>query len=125
MLGAYDPVRVPSAVLEISPGRIGLRVRPAFIKLLLVMEDLTAVPADGATLYPAREVGGWRDRLGIAILAPHFRPRMWDHRWGRLGAEVPPYYLRTGERDVVLAAAAAAGFEVGDREWPIEPRDSG
>jgi hypothetical protein len=38
---------------------------------------------------------------------------------------VPPYYFVTRERDAVLAAAAAAGFEVGDAEWSIEPRDPG
>jgi hypothetical protein len=124
VLGAYEPVRVPSAVLEISPGRIGLRVRSAFVKSLLVMEDLTAAPGDGVTLYPAREVGRW-GRPGIAILAPHFRPRRWNRRWGRRGASVPPYYFLTREREAVLAAAAAAGFEVGDAEWSIEPRDTG
>jgi len=124
LLGSDQPVGVPSAVLEISPGRIGLRVRSAFVKAALGMEDLTAAPADGATVYPAREVG-LRRRLGIAILAPHFRPRRWDQRWGRLGALVPPYYFLTSERDAVLAAAAAAGFEIGDAEWSIEPRDQG
>jgi hypothetical protein len=124
LLGAYEPVSVPSAVLKISPGRLGLRVRSAFVRSLLVMEDLTAAPADGVTIYPAREVGR-RGRPGLAILAPHFRPRRWNRRWGRLGASVPPYYFLTRERDAVLAAAAAAGFEVGDEEWSIEPRDSG
>jgi hypothetical protein len=123
-LGAYEPVGVPSAVLEISPGRIDLRVRSAFLKTLMMMEDLTVVPTDGASLYPAREVGRW-GRPGIAILAPHFRPPRWNRRWGRRAASVPPYYFLTREREAVLAIAAAAGFEVRDTEWSIEPRDTG
>jgi hypothetical protein len=124
LVGGYEPRGVRRAVLEISSGRLDLRVPPGFVKTYLGMEDLTATPGDGVELYPAREVGRW-GRPGIAIVAPQFRPRRWNLRWGRLGAPAPPCYFLTRERDAVLAAAVAAGFEVHDLEWSIEPRDSG
>lgn len=107
-------------MLNVAPERIELRV-PPLLRTLLLMEDVTAVPRDGAAIFPAHQTGLGGPR-GVAIEVIHFSSRHWDRRWGRSGARMPAYYFWTSERDQVLAAAAAAGFEVSDREQSIEPR---
>jgi hypothetical protein len=120
---ASDPVGVWRAVLDVAPARIELRVRPPVVRVLLLMEDLMAVPDDGVVVFPAHQEddrGRW-GRKGVEIRGAG-SSRYWDRRWGRRGARMPSYYFWTRQRDEVLAAAAAAGFEVSGQEQWIWPR---
>jgi hypothetical protein len=85
---------MPLGVLELVPGRITFRIRPAFLSSMFGAKALVAAPADVEAVFPARVRFGYR-AIGI-------RP---------LGA--PPYYfLCAGQRDSILSAVAAAGFPV-------------
>ena len=120
-----EPVGVLRAVLDVAPARIKLRVRPPVVRVLLLMEDLSAIPGDGVVIFPAHQEdhrGRW-SRRGIEIQVAG-SSRYWDRRWGRQGARMPSYYFWTRERDEVLAAAAGAGFEVSGQEQRIWPREN-
>jgi len=100
----YVLVTWPLGVLEVSPGRIGLRVRLAITRAVFGIETLDAHVGEGIVVYPAHRpaLGGYGS--GIEIRLP-----------GR-----PSFYFWTEKRAEVLAAIAAVGFEVSDQEQKLK-----
>lgn len=92
----YVEIGVLLAVAEVRQHLLVLRVRPALIRLMFGIDNLTVVPDDGAVIFPAHKFG----QEGIEI---------------RLNGR-PSYYFWTGQRHDLLASAAAAGFEVSAEE---------
>lgn len=92
----YVEVGLFLAVAELGDRGLVLRVRPGVVRLMFAIENLTVHPADGAVIYPARALG----RSGIEI---------------RVGGR-PSYYFWSDRRSELLAALAAAGFEVSAEE---------
>jgi hypothetical protein len=131
MLSGWDHEPLGTwAVLDIMPGRIELRVRPAILRALQMIEDVSVTPGDGVVVHPAHQTATsrfQRVRPGVALQIDRPRARYWQRKWGRRSDPRywPAYYFWTSDRDQVLAIAAAAGFEVSSLEQSIEPRDSG
>jgi hypothetical protein len=96
----YVHATKPLAVLEVSPGRIRLWLRPAIIRAAFGVETLDATAGQHVVVSPARRTAR-RELGGIEIRCP-----------GR-----PPFYFWSSEYTKVLAEVAAAGFEVSDQEW--------
>jgi hypothetical protein len=92
----YVEIGVFLAVAELGEQGLVLRARPAMIRLMFGIENLTVRPGDGTVIYAARAVG----RSGIEIRVS-----------GR-----PSSYFWTGQRGELLASLAAAGFEVSAEE---------
>ncbi len=85
----------PLGVLELTGGRLALRVRPTFVATLFGARALVVTPADVEAVFPARAKLRYR---GIGI-----RP---------IG-EPPSYFITRGaDRGAILSATAAAGFPV-------------
>ena len=53
----YVHVGVLLAVLEATPARLVLRVRPAIARVVFGVENLAVVPGDGVVIFPARNLG--------------------------------------------------------------------
>ena len=52
------------AVLDIMPGRIELRVRPATLRALQMIDDVSVAPGDGVVVHPARQTASLMFRRG-------------------------------------------------------------
>lgn len=105
---AYMPSRMgyvhasrPLGVLEVAPGRIGLRVRLPIARWVFGIENLNVTAGQGVVVFPARRLQGLG---GIEIRVP----------------DRPSSYFWNTNRSEVLAAVAAAGFEVSDQEQEIK-----
>lgn len=92
----YVHASMPLGVLEVAPGRLGLRIRPAFIRAVFGVPTLEAMAGQDVVVFPARRPQGL---MGIEIRTP-----------GRQSS-----YFCNYRRAEVLAALAAAGFEVSDQ----------
>lgn len=92
----YIQVGVFLAVAELGEQGLVLRVRPAIIRMMFGIENLTVRPGDGTVIYAARTVG----QSGIEI---------------RISGR-PSYYFWIGQRGDLMARLAAAGFEVSAQE---------
>jgi hypothetical protein len=83
----------PLAVLEIRSGELSLRLRPRPLLALVGGKPLHAHAAENVRAFPAR---GWFGSKGIGV---------------QVGNQPPSYFLRADQAGL-LAAIAAAGFEV-------------
>ena len=82
----------PMAILEISDSTLVFRIRPRWVQALVGAQMLTVSAGDGTVLFPVEQLAG----IGVGV-----RP---------LGQ--PAWYFRSFSRGNILAAAAAAGFDV-------------
>jgi hypothetical protein len=98
----YTDIGIFLAMLEVSPGVLRFRVRPALLRLVFGLQVLQAVPGDGTRIFPARKFG----QSGIEIRREHMRS----------------YYFWTGRRGDLLSSVAAAGFEVSTDEQTMSYR---
>jgi hypothetical protein len=90
----------PLAVLEITGGELSLRLRPRPLALMFGARRLHASPVENVRAFPAR---GWFGSKGIGI---------------QIGNRAPAYFLRADQAGM-LAAIAAAGFEISFEEQRI------
>ena len=84
------------AVVDVSPGRLRMRCRPALIASGFGLSRLDVTPQDGVTIYPAHVFA----REGIEIRIP-----------GNLS-----YYFWVEDRLKLMSVISAAGFSVSDAE---------
>ncbi len=101
----YTHATKPLGVLEVSQGRLRLWIRPAIIRAVFGVETLDVTVGQDVAVSPARrskryQLGGMEIRLP-----------------GR-----PAFYFWSDEYVEVLAAVAAAGFEVSDQEQMMKLR---
>lgn len=82
----------PMAILEITPGRLAVQIRPRWARKLLGVINLEALAGDGTVLFPVRQLAG----VGVGIRQP-----------GQ-----PAWYFRSFDLDAILMAASSAGFDV-------------
>jgi hypothetical protein len=95
----YGRATPPLGVLEVAPGLIVLRVRPAIVRVMFGVEPLNVTAGQDVAVFPASKKRP-QGLEGIGIRVP-----------GR-----QPFYFWNQNRSEVLAAVAAAGFEVSDQE---------
>ncbi len=88
----YVNVGVLLAVLEVAPGQLVLRTRPALMRLMFGIKNLTAAPDESVTIFPFRG----RFQTGVEV---------------RLAAH-SSYYFWTSRASEILSCLAAAGFDV-------------
>jgi len=101
----YTHATKPLGVLEVSQGRLRLWIRPAIIRAVFGVETLDVTVGQDVAVAPARR--SKRYQLGgIEIRLP-----------GR-----PAFYFWSDGYVEVLAAVAAAGFEVSDQEQTMKLR---
>jgi hypothetical protein len=82
----------PMAVLEISGRTLVFSIRPRWARRLIGADTLTVTAGDGTVLFPVEQLAG----IGVGV-----RP-----------VDQPAWYFRSLTPGNILAAAAAAGFEV-------------
>ena len=99
-MGYVDATK-PLGVLEVAPEWIGLRVRPAFVRAIFGIETLDVTTGQDVVVFPVRRSMGLE---GIEIRAPGGRS----------------FYFFDNDRSAVLAAVAAAGFEVSGQEQKMK-----
>jgi hypothetical protein len=101
----YVRATPPLGVLEVAPGRIGLRVRPTFVRATFGAETLDVTVGQDVVVFPARRSRP-QGLEGIGIRVPRRQS----------------FYFWNHDRSEVLAAAAAAGFEVSHQEQEMKLR---
>ena len=100
----YTAIGILLAVMEVGDGILKLRVRPALLRLMFGIENLSAAADPGTMIFPARKFG----QIGIEI-----RPE-----------RLPPYYFWTAHRNDVLPCLAGAGFRVSTDEQAMSYRSA-
>lgn len=83
---------LPLAVLEISGTMLVFRIRPRWVQALVGAQSLRLSAGDGTVVFPVEQLAG----IGVGV-----RP-VGQSAW----------YFRSFSRGDILAAAAAAGFDV-------------
>jgi len=99
----YVSASKPLGVLEVAPGWIGLRIRPAFVRAIFGIETLDVTAGQDVVVFPVRRSIGLE---GIGIKTPDGRS----------------FYFLVDDRSAGLAAVAAAGFQVSGQEQKMKLR---
>jgi hypothetical protein len=100
----YTDIGILLAVIEVGAGLLKLRVRPALLRLMFGIENLSAAADPGTIIFPA-------------------------HKYGQTGIEIrreslPSCYFWTGHRSDLLASLAGAGFRVSTEEQAMSYRSA-
>jgi hypothetical protein len=100
----YTDIGILLAVMEVGARILKLRVRPALLRLMFGIENLSAAADHGTMIFPAHKFGQTRIEI----------------RRERL----PSYYFWTGHRSDLLASLVGAGFRVSTEEQAMSYRSA-
>lgn len=99
----YMQATIPLAVMELSGRRLVVRLRPRLLGKITGTNSLEIEPASGVTVLPVRSNWTWQ---GMEIRVQ-----------GRQS-----YYFWTRKRAEIMAALAAAGFDISSEEAQMRSR---